>query len=87
MLRTTPTKLLEHREAELAPAQNLTPVFQCLWCRVGISRLTEGSMDTKTATKLLTYNQSLPAKYAKAMVAQDVLEQPTNVWFDLRPTS
>lgn len=82
LLRTIPTHPIKHVESELVGTW-------CLHPYVPVSSGWEGTlqaMDKETWTPVFDLKSVLPVKYAREMLAEILWEQPSNVWFNLRPT-
>lgn len=79
------TQLTEHWGIDLVITWTLISTFLSLWWLKVPPQITERKMQTTTQLKTFDLQSAVPAKYAKAILAQNFYEQPSSVWFYLRP--
>lgn len=83
--RTTFTQLVAHWQVELLPVWSLYPyvVVSLMW--EGTLHITERETWISAQPQNPDLQSVLPARHAGAMVALNLWEWQTNVWFNLRP--
>ena len=74
LLETTPTQLIKHGEVQLVPTESFHHCTQGSFVQEGTLSATKGETHTNPAANPLSYNGVLPARYARAMVAQSLWE-------------